>query len=106
MELLEFLALECPFLLPAARKDPSREGILAALEKATTLTGREADRSLYPGTTAADGAGWTRDAIREQVEGFFRRSELHRAPCWTAARRRGGSCRRAPGLRPCVRSRR
>ncbi len=76
MELLEFLAMECPFLLPAARKDPSRKAVLKALDDALTLPKNEAARSLYPGTAAGDAAGWTRDALRDLVEGYFRREEL------------------------------
>jgi len=76
MELIEFLALEAPFLIPAARRDPSREALLRALEDATKLEKEEAGRSLYPGATAADAAGWSRSLIRELVEGYFRRQDL------------------------------
>ena len=76
MELLEFLAMECPFLLPAARKDPSAKAVLKALDAALALPRGEASRGLYPGTTAGDAADWTRTALRDQVEGFYRRREL------------------------------
>lgn len=82
--LQDFLALECPFLLPAARvlarknlgAAQAREELLAALEKETMLPRKEAARVLYPGTTAGDAAGWTRDALAELVAGFFRRAEI------------------------------
>jgi len=76
MELLEFLAMECPFLLPAARKDPSPKAVLKALDAALALPKGEASQGIYPGTTAGDVADWTRAALRDQVEGFFRRREL------------------------------
>ena len=76
MELLEFLSLECPFLIPAARKDPSRAGVLKAFDAAFALQKGEASLPLYPGVTAGDAAEWTRSALRDQIEGFFRRQEL------------------------------
>jgi 2-oxoisovalerate dehydrogenase E1 component len=76
MELLEFLAMECPFLLPAARKDPSAKAVLKALDAALALPGGEASRELWPGTSAGDAAEGTRTALREQVEGYYRRQEL------------------------------
>jgi len=76
MQLLEFLALECPFLIPAARKDPSKEAILRAFDDALALKKNESALSLYPGVTAGDAAEWTRSALREQLEGFYRRQEL------------------------------
>jgi hypothetical protein len=76
MDLIEFLALEAPFLLPAGRRDPSREALLRALEDATALEKDEAGRSLYPGVTAGDAAGWSRTLLRELVEGWFRRQDL------------------------------
>lgn len=76
MHLLEFLALECPFLIPPARKDPTRAGVLRALDEAFPMRREEAATPLYPGTTAAEAADWTRSALRELIEGFFRRQEL------------------------------
>jgi len=76
MELLEFLAMECPFLLAAARKDPSPKALLKALDAALALPKGEASRELYPGTRAGDAADGMRAALREQLEGFFRRREL------------------------------
>jgi 2-oxoisovalerate dehydrogenase E1 component len=76
MELLDFLAMECPFLLPAARKDPARAAVLEAFDAAFKLGKKEAASVLYPGATAADAAGWTRSALRDQIEGFFRRQEI------------------------------
>jgi 2-oxoisovalerate dehydrogenase E1 component len=76
MELLEFLALECPFLIPAARKDPSRAAVLRAFDDAFALPKAEAARSLYPGVTAGDAANWTRSPLRDLIEGYFRRQEI------------------------------
>jgi 2-oxoisovalerate dehydrogenase E1 component len=76
MELLEFLAMECPFLLPAARKDPSPKALLKALDAALALPQGEASQVLYPGTSAGDAAEGTRTLLREQIEGYFRRREL------------------------------
>src|SRR4051812_3248653 len=76
MELLEFLAMECPFLLAAARKDPSPRAVLEALDAALALPQAEASRVLYPGTTAAGAIEGAGAALRELVEGFFRRREL------------------------------
>jgi 2-oxoisovalerate dehydrogenase E1 component len=73
MELREFLALECPFLLPAAKKGATRESLLEALDRALAGAGKGA---LWPGTSAADAAGWTRAAVAEQIDGYFRREEL------------------------------
>ena len=79
MELLEFLAMECPFLLATARQDPSAKAILRALDVALELPKGEASRALYPGTTAGEVAEGTRRTLREQVEGFFRRQEIRAA---------------------------
>src|SRR5690242_15941301 len=49
MDLIEFLSLEAPFLLAAARKDPSRDAVLAALDQAFALGKDEAAKTLYPG---------------------------------------------------------
>jgi len=76
MDVLEFLALECPFVLPAARKNPSKEAILRAFDEAVALPPEEAGRTLYPGTSAGDAAGWTGTALRELIEGYFRRQEI------------------------------
>jgi 2-oxoisovalerate dehydrogenase E1 component len=76
MELLDFLSLECPFLIPAARKDPSKAALLKALDGALRLPKKEATSVLYPGTTAVDAVSTTTAALREQVEGFFRRQEI------------------------------
>ncbi|MBI3855773.1 MAG: dehydrogenase [Planctomycetes bacterium] len=76
MQLLEFLSLECPFLLPAARKDPSRAAVLRALDDAFALNKTEAGSTLYPGVSAADAARRSQAALRELVEGFYRREEL------------------------------
>lgn len=76
MELLEFLALECPFLVSAARKDPSRAAVLRAFDEALALPSPDSARTLYPGVTAGDAVGWTRASLRELIEGFYRRREI------------------------------
>ncbi len=38
MDVIEFLALECPFLIPAARKDASKAAILKAFDGAVVLS--------------------------------------------------------------------
>ena len=76
MQLLEFLSLECPFLIPAARKDPSRAAVLKAFDEAFALKKNEASLPLYPGVTAGDAADWSRSALRDQIEGFYRRQEI------------------------------
>jgi len=76
MDLIEFLALECPFLIPAARKNASKAAILNAVDEAGTLGPGEAARTLYPGASAGDAAGWNLSALRERIEGHFRRHEI------------------------------
>lgn len=76
MELFEFLALECPLLIPAARKNPSKAAVLKAFDDFFDLSKDEAARVLYPGTTAGDAAGWVRSALRELIEGYYRRQEI------------------------------
>lgn len=76
MDLIDFLALEAPFLIPAARKDGSRNGLLRALDQACALEPGEAAKTIYPGATAGDAVGWSRVPLREQIEGYFRRQEL------------------------------
>ncbi len=66
-----FLALEAPFLLPAAGSPESLRRAISALGAG--------DEPLWPGVTQADAAGWTRDALLEQVEGYFRRAALKKA---------------------------
>jgi len=82
--LLEFLALECPFLLPVARRTLRETSSLSSLESAlrseleqlTTLPGPEAEAALYPGTTACQAASWHRECLDEILGGFFRRREI------------------------------
>jgi 2-oxoisovalerate dehydrogenase E1 component len=81
MELLEFLALECPFLLAAGREAVrkqesaarTRDHLLEALDVACAPG---AAGTLYPGTSAAQAAAWTRSSVAELVEGYFRREEI------------------------------
>jgi 2-oxoisovalerate dehydrogenase E1 component len=66
--LIDFLALEAPWLIPEAT---SIEDLRKAVKRIS------ADPTpLWPGVTAAEAAGWTRDALLEQIEGFLRRQEL------------------------------
>ena len=70
MELRDFLAMECPFLLPWAGKGMA--ALLAEIDRACA----GGDSTLWPGTTAGEAAGGSLAALREQVEGYFRREEL------------------------------
>jgi 2-oxoisovalerate dehydrogenase E1 component len=66
--LIDFLALEAPFLIPEAT---SVDDLRKAVKRIT------ADPTpLWPGVTASDAAGWTRELLLEQVEGYLRRQEL------------------------------
>jgi 2-oxoisovalerate dehydrogenase E1 component len=65
-----FLSLEAPLLLPHA------EHLLAARGLPSHLLPPASPALLWPGTTTDDALAWTRDALVEQVEGFFRREEL------------------------------
>jgi 2-oxoisovalerate dehydrogenase E1 component len=66
--LVDFLAVEAPFLLPDATS-------VDDLRKAVRRIAADPN-PLWPGVTAADAAGWTREALLEQIEGFLRRQEL------------------------------
>ncbi|HYE97814.1 MAG TPA: thiamine pyrophosphate-dependent enzyme [Planctomycetota bacterium] len=68
--LRDFLALEAPWLLPRAQE------ILALRRLPDGAVPQGDDRPLWPGTSGAEAAGWTRVALAEQVAGFFRRREL------------------------------
>jgi 2-oxoisovalerate dehydrogenase E1 component len=76
MDVIEFLALECPPLIPAARRDPSRAAVLKAFEQLYAAGAEESARTIYPGASAADAAGWSRDALRELIDGYYRREEI------------------------------
>jgi len=84
MDLLGFLALEAPFLLPEGRDivrkklapKEARALLEAVVEKRLRLKEDDGLTPLYPGVTAADAAGWTRDALLEQIAGYYRREEL------------------------------
>jgi 2-oxoisovalerate dehydrogenase E1 component len=71
MNLREFLSLECPFLLPHA--EGGRISLREAIDRACAAgpTG-----ALWPGTNAVDAAGWTREALAETIDGYFRREEI------------------------------
>lgn len=68
--LRDFLALEAPALLSHA------EAILKARALPPELVPEGDRRPLWPGTSGADAAGWTRAALAEQIEGFFRRRAI------------------------------
>ncbi len=72
MDLRHFLSLECPFLLPHA--EGGREALREAVEKA--CAGADSKGALWPGATAADAAGWSRDALLDSIDGYFRREEI------------------------------
>ena len=71
MDLPQFLSLECPFLLPHAGK--GKTALLAEIDRAFEPAPKS---PLWPAATAADAANWRREALREQIEGYFRREEL------------------------------
>ena len=66
--LVDFLALEAPFLLPEAT---SVEDLKKAVQRISADP-----TALWPGVTAADAAGWTRELLLEQINGFLRRQEI------------------------------
>ncbi len=82
--LLEFLALECPFLLAAGREAArralspaaARAALAEALDRAFLQPPEEAGRILHPGATGSDAVSWTRASLDELIAGFFRRQEL------------------------------
>ncbi len=88
MDLLDFVALECPFLLNAARdlagRDLSPEEVQArlraAIDKSFRLRRVEAASELYPGATAADAVGWTRELLDEVIGGYLWRRGATPAP--------------------------
>ena len=85
-DLLKFLAVECPPLLPTAREvcKKSKAAAPAAickrlrgeLEKMTALPDNEGVAQIYPGASAENAAEWYRKYLDELLEGFFRRKEL------------------------------
>ncbi len=83
-ELLKFLALECPLLLPAARRiiqageapDVVEEELRAEIARLSLLQEKEAGVPIYPGATAEDAAGWYGEYLDELIAGFFRRLEI------------------------------
>jgi len=76
MDVIGFLSLECPALIPAARRDPSRAAVLKAFDEMVAVGKDEAGTPLYPGATVADAVGWSKAALRELLEGYYRREEL------------------------------
>jgi len=76
MDVIGFLSMECPALIPAARRDPSRAAVLKAFDEMVAVGKDEAGTPLYPGATVADAVGWSKAALRELLEGYYRREEL------------------------------
>ncbi|MBI4565436.1 MAG: dehydrogenase E1 component subunit alpha/beta [Planctomycetes bacterium] len=76
--LLDFLAVEAPYLIPEATS-------LGDLRKAIQRISAD-PTPLWPGVTAGEAAGWTREALLEQLDGFVRRREIKKS--LTAGERR------------------
>jgi 2-oxoisovalerate dehydrogenase E1 component len=82
-ELHGFLALEAPHLagkLPDDLQPRELEDLLLrrAAERWST-SARWTQEELWPGTTQADAARWSLEALREAISGFFRRQEIKAA---------------------------
>ncbi len=84
-ELLKFIALECPPLLPAARRLVQKKNVTPAalegdlraeLERLSSLPHEEATVQIHPGASAEQVAGWYRAYLDEAIAGFFRRWEI------------------------------
>ncbi len=84
-ELLKFLSMECPALLPKAREmakknggSPAKlaRGLKTVLRKWADFPAGETGLELWPGTRTGDAAGWYRDYLEEILDGFFRRQEI------------------------------
>lgn len=74
-----FLALEAPFLLPALRRAPAGDletYLLEQLEEWCRPAPEMGGETLWPGTTVERAAGWTREALRELIRGFFERRRI------------------------------
>ncbi len=77
----QFLALEAPFLLDDGRRvmegAPSpaeaRDALLLIADERLKLP---EPKELWPFTTTADAVAWQREALAEQINGFFRRQEI------------------------------
>jgi hypothetical protein len=68
-ELHEFLSISAHSSSHAGGRKSLRE----AIDRACT---GDSKRGLWPGTNVADAAGWTRDALVETIDGFYRREEI------------------------------
>ncbi len=86
MDLIPFLSMECPLLLPAAREalrrrfSPAecREQLLEAAAKALSLTKPEQDLRIHPALTALEASDEAGRALALQIDGYFRREELRK----------------------------
>jgi len=76
VNVIEFLSLECPALIPAARRASSRDALLGALDQMFAVGKEEGAASIYPGMTAADAVGRSKAALRDLIEGYYRREEI------------------------------
>lgn len=87
-DLVKFLAVECPPLLPAARevlqkkRDASvseiEKHLLNTLERLSALPDDEAAAEIHPGLNAEQAAARYREYLDVIVRGFFRRQDLKR----------------------------
>jgi 2-oxoisovalerate dehydrogenase E1 component len=80
-QLLNFLAMECPLLLPTLRRalrdnlpvSNLENTLRSEFQERTTLPGPEAHSIIYPGISAKKAASWYREYVDEILGGFFRR---------------------------------
>jgi 2-oxoisovalerate dehydrogenase E1 component len=79
-ELHAFLALEAPFLIhrlrPAASLDEIEGQLLALIAEVVQPHEAIGSTPLWPGTTHAQAAAWSRDASAAAVRGFFDRQRI------------------------------
>lgn len=78
-ELLNFLALECPFLIPAAREVSPDQAEARLLEEVARLSRLPGEGEIDPGTPSAISIGAYREDLEELLRGYFRREELRRS---------------------------
>ncbi|MBI2900074.1 MAG: dehydrogenase [Planctomycetes bacterium] len=85
-DLLTFLAVECPPLLPAARERLRLDGpaaieahMIGALERLCALPDGEAAAPVHPGLDAEGAAARYREYVEEILRGFFRRLAIRDA---------------------------
>lgn len=82
--LRNFLALECPFLLPALRDIADRgltapevrDHLKAALSLQLSCDSGDTREFAFPGIGIAEMIGWTRAPMEELIDGYFQRQEI------------------------------